>query len=328
MIALVETLELAVLAAVLFCAATAALSAVAFPLVRGRLARLDPAPRTSLLLALTAAPVAAGVLLTALCFLPGELGLAGFHDHCAGHPGHVHLCLVHHPPLDQGLVGWVVVILAAVALAGVAARQGLRLLRSARAVAALRGVARAADGMPGVHVIDADVPVSVAAGLVRPAVYLSSGFVRAVAPDVMAVVQAHERAHVRRRDPLRLLLANLLSMAHLPGTRRALTADLALATEQACDDEAVRAVGDRVRVARAVLTIERLVAAAPASPDLVAASFGGSHVPSRVETLLSDTTWRPARGLPAWTAAAALALLLGASPLHHVTETFLSWLTR
>lgn len=328
MTALLETLELAALAALLFVGATAAISAWVLPRLRVRLARMRPAARADILLAVAAAPVLAGLLFTALCFLPGEFGTSGFVDHCDEHPGHVHLCLIHHPPLDQGVVGWGAVMLVASALAFAAVRQGRRLLRSARAVAGLRRLARARTGLAGLNVIDADVPLSATAGLIRPAVYLSSGFVRSVDADVMGVVQAHERAHVRRRDPLRQVLATVLSLAHLPGTRRLLLEDLALATEQACDEEAAEAVGDRVRVARAVLAVERLMATAPASPDLVAASFGGSHVANRVELLLADATWQTSRRASLWFAASALGLLLAASSIHHATETLLSWITR
>jgi Zn-dependent protease with chaperone function len=328
MTSFLETLELALLAAVLFTVAGAALAALAYPRLRARLALLRPAARTDLLLCMAAAPVLAGLLLTAVCFLPGEFGSGGFEDHCTEHPGHVHLCLVHHPPLDQGVVGWTVVAAVALVLAGTAAWQGRRLLRSARALSALQRAPRVSTGSRDVRVLHADIPLSAAAGLVRPAVYLSSGLLRAVDADVLEVVKAHERAHVRRRDPLRQVLATLFSLALFPSIRRALLADLALATEQACDEEAVLAVGDRTRVARAVLAVERVIATASVPRDLVVASFGGSNVPDRVAVLLADSSWHRARHVPAWVAAFLVALLFATSPLHHATETLLSWLTR
>ncbi len=328
MTAFLETLELAVLAVALFTAAAALASALVFPRLRGRLARVAPSTRANLLLALAAAPLLAGLLLTAASFLPGELGADGFVDHCDEHPGHVHLCLVHHPPLDQGIVGWGAVALVTLVVGVAAARQGRRLLRSARAVAGLQRLARTSSGTPGMNVIDADVPLSATAGLVRPSVYLSSGFVRSVDAEVMDVVQAHERAHVRRHDPLRQVVATVLSLTHLAGTRTRLLQDLALATEQACDEEAARTLGDRVRVARAVLAVEHLMSNVPVHPDLVAASFGGSHVVDRVDALLADAPEGTLRGMSGWIAALVLALLVVGSMLHHGTETLLNWLTR
>ena len=47
------------------------------------------------------------------------------------------------------------------------------------------------------------------AGLFRPLVLVSTGLRERLRPDVLAVVLAHERAHARRRDPLRLVAAAL-----------------------------------------------------------------------------------------------------------------------
>jgi len=326
--AILETIELALLAGLLFLCAGAVAGAIAYPRLRGWLGRIVPATRANVLLLLAGLPVLAAILFTALVFLPGELGTRGFVDHCTEHPGHVHLCLVHHPPLDQGLVGWAAALLALVALVAAAVRQGRRLLRSARAVQSLRHLAdRPADDALW-NVIEADAPLSATAGLLRPAVYLSSGFLRAVDADVLEVVRAHERAHVRRLDPLRQVVAAVLALAHLPRTRCALLNDLALAVEQASDEEAARLVGDRERVARAVLAVERVLAANPPASDLIAASFGGSHVKVRVESLLSEAQWKTPRGFKAWLTVSAVVLVLAASSLHHATETLLNWLTR
>jgi len=142
------------------------------------------------------------------------------------------------------------------------------------------------------------------------------------------VVLEHERAHARRRDPLRLVTAALLSAGHLPGTRRLLLSDLALACEQAADDEAAVAVGDRVRVAEAIVTVERVLGS---SHSGLAAAMGmdGASTVARVEELLREPpTSGPLllRGL-LWSLAAVAAVLL-ASDLHHLTETLLEALAR
>jgi hypothetical protein len=127
---------------------------------------------------------------------------------------------------------------------------------------------------------------------------------------------------------LRLVAAALLSAGHLPATRRLLLADLALACEQAADDEAAAAVGDRLRVAEAIVTVERVLGS---SQSGLAAAMGmdGASTVARVEGLLREPQASGPillRGL-LWGLAAVAAVLL-ASDLHHLTETLLEALAR
>jgi hypothetical protein len=77
-----------------------------------------------------------------------------------------------------------------------------------------------------------------------------------------------------------------------------------------------------------VLAVERLLSNVRAGPDIIAASFGGSHVAHRVETLLADADWRGSGGARVSLAVGFAVLLLAANSLHHATETLLSWITR
>ena len=123
---------------------------------------------------------------------------------------------------------------------------------------------------------------------------------------------------------MRKLTAAALSWMHLPALRRRLLGDLSLACEQACDAEAARSIGDRLRVAEAILGAERLVSRCSESRAVCA--FGGSKVPERVERLLDeDPAHRVETGAGwAWLAAAAVVALALADPLHHLAEHLLA----
>jgi Zn-dependent protease with chaperone function len=304
----------------------ALVAAVLYPAVRARHARLPAAVRARRIASWAAAPWLVGGLLVALCFLPSmwsALGIAA--DHCPLHDdGHVHLCLEHAPRGPVSLVEWLLLGVAATGAGIVFARVVAAQFATWRAVVALvRSSGKAEGGL-----IPSNAPLSVTAGLFRPLVLVSTGLRERLRPDVLAVVLEHERAHARRRDPLRLVTAALLSAGHLPGTRHLLLADLALACEQAADEEAATAVGDRVRVAEAIVTVERVMGSSQSG--LVAAmGMDGASTISRVEELLREpSTCAPTllRGL-LWGVAAVAAVLL-ASTLHHLTETLLEVLAR
>ena len=82
-------------------------------------------------------------------------------------------------------------------------------------------------------------------GLVRPAVVLPTTAV-AWPDDELAAVVRHELSHIRRRDLLRILVADLACALHWPNPLVWLAARrAALAHEMACDDQAVQAGGSR-----------------------------------------------------------------------------------
>ena len=141
-------------------------------------------------------------------------------------------------------------------------------------------------------VFDSARPQAFCAGFLRPRIYLSSAATQLPSAHLRAIV-AHERHHLRRRDPLRLLVARALSQAlfFLPVLRR-LSERYAALAELAADEAAVRD-HDRGTLAAALLSFGE--ARSPAGVVGIA--------PERVDHLLG----RPARWeLP-------LSLLLGSA---------------
>ncbi len=128
-----------------------------------------------------------------------------------------------------------------------------------------------------VHVFPGRTLAAFCAGLLRPAVYVSDGTLRATGEEELQAILAHEERHRSRRDPLRLLLARMVSDAIRPlppfaalAERQAVIADLV------ADAAAVDALGDATPLASALLQfdergagvaperVDRLVAAGPA----------------------------------------------------------------
>jgi hypothetical protein len=91
-------------------------------------------------------------------------------------------------------------------------------------------------------------------GWLRPVIHVSTELQSQLSPAQLAAVLAHEYAHVRRRDPLRLTLLRALGclLFWLPAMRR-LAADVADDAEIIADDFAVR--GDPVALASAILAL-------------------------------------------------------------------------
>lgn len=90
------------------------------------------------------------------------------------------------------------------------------------------------------------------AGWWRPVVYVDAGLLQQLSRDELEAVLAHERAHVRHRDPLRLfaLRALAVTLFWIPALRR-LTEDLTDEVEILADDEA--AVRRELPLASAIL---------------------------------------------------------------------------
>lgn len=319
-------LELALLALVLFGGGLMLVAAGLDARVRGALAGLGPERQVRGLRLWAAAPLGGALLLTALCFLPSlQALLSGGADHCLQHDdAHPHLCLLHRAVPRGGLACGALLGAAASAALYTLLQQGLLLLRARRLRAALAVVSQP-DPASGVRWLCSAQPVVFTAGLLRPRVYLSRALWERLSEAQARVVIAHEQEHVRRGDPLWLPGAALLASGHLPPVRRALLADLALATERACDEAAARATGDRLLVAQTLLWVERSARGAPTAGGL---AFGGDDVAARVQALLQPPIQAASSPVRAWCCAGLLLALLATSGLHHAMETVLGFLAR
>lgn len=97
-------------------------------------------------------------------------------------------------------------------------------------------------------------PQAFCAGLLRPRVYISTGAVALLSADELAAVIEHESHHAARRDPLRLLIAQVVGdgFFFLPALRHLRTRYAALA-ELAADEAAIRRLGGPQPLASAML---------------------------------------------------------------------------
>jgi len=223
-------------------------SALLYPLVRGTLAGLAAAPRANALLAYGLSAPLAAALVVALLLHPELLALAPAH--CHGE-----LCGPHLPLLGQGsqlggLLVWASPALLALALAMLAGT----LLARQRRQRVLRSLSRHSPGHRW-RLVDGARPLAWCEGLWRPEVYLSRGLVKQLDRQGLAVVLAHEEAHAARRDNLRKAVLAWSTRPWPRRLRKLVRADLALASEQACDRAAASRLGDLRPVAT---TLRRL----------------------------------------------------------------------
>jgi Zn-dependent protease with chaperone function len=193
----------------------------------------------------------------------------------------------------------------------------LTLLRGALAIA--RGHARLQHGLPVVGPLQGEADVVVfasesvhafCAGLLRPRIYVSAGALQALGPDELRAVLAHERMHLARRDPLRIVSGRLLGEAlFFAPAVRTLVHRYGTLAELVADDHALAAVGgDRSVVASAML------------------AFDAGVAPERADHVLgvaSDWTLPVALCALTFTGAGALALLVWQLAHHAMLQTAL-----
>lgn len=133
----------------------------------------------------------------------------------------------------------------------------------------------------------AEVPVCTV-GLLRPRIAVSDEFRRLVSPNVLAAALAHENAHVRRYDPLRIWLAQFVADLQwpIPGCSHRFSAWL-LALEVERDDEALANGANREDLAEAILTAIRLQSRHSYGP-CAAVAGAKEHIAWRIRRLLAN----------------------------------------
>jgi Zn-dependent protease with chaperone function len=315
------------LAALVFLGLGSVVTALLARSVGARLERWEPCARHRALVLFASLPALATLVLLFAASLPSLIALVvpGL-DHCPGHDdGHVHLCFVHLPTVGMSSVptlGLVFLATAAVVRAALAVSSALR---AGRIVTALAKTGEERTDLD-LTFVATEHPVCMVAGLFRPRLLFSRALFDSLSAEQRAVILAHERAHVTRRDALFGGVVRALAVMHLPWVGRWLVQELEVAAEQACDEEAARWTGDRLAVAETILAVERAAQRTPVwqlSPFAVA--FGARAVERRVEALLVEPTeGQSLRPLVFALGVVLVSLLALADPLHHLTESVLS----
>lgn len=317
------------LSLLLLCAAATALVAMVSSALVGlalfvgqrRLDRMTPAAESRVLLFAALAPIVmtATIMLAALAPSIGWIV-----DHCApaADPhGHPHICTAHHVDSMPGLL---VVLLAGLFVARVAAHSGRQLLGALAAMQTRRRLLRTATVNPadGMLVLPADEPQAFVVGFLWPILFVTRGLVSGAHQGHLRAVVSHEMAHLRRRDPLRRVIAKLSLGFHLPGVARWLDVRLARVHEQAADADAAAELGDAAMVADALVALTR---AAPRLP-VGATAFAGSGLELRITRLMlaRNASNRPAAmTLLSIATLFVLVISLSADAVHHSVEGLL-----
>lgn len=127
----------------------------------------------------------------------------------------------------------------------------------------------------------------VTVGLARPHIRISEEFRRNASREVLAAALAHEAAHARGRDPLRILIAQIIADLQwpVPGVRRRLKAWL-FALEMRRDDEAIEAGASPLELAEGILLAARLGAGKPEGLPVASMAGDGESLTLRVHRLL------------------------------------------
>jgi Zn-dependent protease with chaperone function len=304
---------------------TSAMVGAGLAAFRHKWVALTPAAEARVLLGAALLPMLTCVATMAAALAPS---FGWIVDHCApisdGHL-HPHICMAHHV---SGIPAGTVMIVAGLFLVRLWTSWA-RLLRGTIAASlAGRALAKMAfdGGQDGLQVLPFDAPQAFVLGAWRPSVFITRGLISEAHREHLATVLSHERAHIRRRDPLRRAVAAFALAFHIPGLARWLERCMARAHEMAADADAARETGSREGVARALV---RLTRAHQQMPRMVMA-FGDSDVEARVATLLDH---RPRQDRPhravLLAGVAVLFIIVGTSAdaVHHGVEIVLGLLS-
>ncbi|KKO12849.1 M56 family metallopeptidase [Pseudohongiella sp.] len=280
-----------------------------YPLIRSTLFRLHPAHGSVLLLLLWSAPFILSLLATSLLLVPTFGGLL-LAPHCHGD------CAPHVPTTSTWVLVWsgfTLAVVATLALSWHFAQSLWRGIRMRKQFDAL------SSRQAGYRLLAASEPAVFTLGWWRPRVYISTGLLGGCSSEELAIILAHEQAHRKRRDNLRLLLGRVFCLVLPRVWRQSVVHDLHLLCEQSCDFVAASRYGS-LSVAQTLVQVGRVLrrSAAP----LQGVAFDGSDLQSRVHALLRlDSRQLLSRWqIATLFAAAGLAVLLAVEPLHHGAE--------
>ena len=289
---------------------------LAYPLIRKVLVRWHPATAGNALLGMMALPFCASLLATSMLF-GGllEMNVVTMHYHSAD-------CESQFPRLESYWTVAAVLGLSSVALLTMFGKFVSQLL-SARALR--ERLMMVSDARSEWFLLPNDEKLVFTLGWLSNDIFITAGMLRECSDRDLAIILEHERAHVERRDNLRLLFGRLMLLAVPASLTRGMQEDFHLFTEASCDF-ATAAKHGALDVAETLLRVQRLVPGHFRYFDrTVVSAFTGSEVENRVRLLVDADNRELARPFHLWP---FLLLLVAFSvalvdPMHHAAEVLL-----
>ncbi len=268
-------------------------------------------------------PFLAGILVGGVSLSSAALkGLAWIPDHCEVHPGHPHFCWTHaSASLPEGIFFWAILLVGTALFLYSLVKAGHSVLSMNHKL----GLAEGTQSHDGFLIIPSQTPAAFVAGLLQPRPYLTSSAVRLLSGAERRIVAAHELEHVRRRDPVKLLVLRMAASL-FPGFQW-IEDEWKAAAELECDSASLRGGAQPEEVSLTILKLARSVGSA--SPALAYAAGTDAALRQRVESLLAGA--QSARCRFRWGPLLLGALILtafGLSSAHHALETILGTLIR
>lgn len=286
---------------------------------------LNPAYASNVLLFLIALPMTFSLFCTSLLFLPFLENLF-VAEHCHDN------CGEHLPLLESAFIAWPGLFAMTLMLAVLLVKTWQNIHAVRRLSTQLKALSHGAlnDASEKKERIENDIykvlhtstPLVFTIGFWKNTIYLSEGVREVCSKNELDIVFAHETAHVKRLDNLRVLLARLLLALMPKKFSSVLYDDLQWLIESACDAQAAKRYG-ALNVAETFIKLQRLVPK-PSSMPFGVSSIYGSEIEFRINSLIEEQKfYTPSKSTTVFFSLMLLLLLVACvNPLHH----FIEWL--
>ena len=199
-------------------------------------------------------------------------------------------------PESPGLILLGLAALTAMLAVGGAVR-GVRAALATRAIAGTwKALTRQqSPGGMALDVVDVPAPIVAVSGLWRPRVLIGRDVADQCTSEELALIIAHEEAHVRSKDNFKQFL--MIVSPDLPGAltiNRRLEEQWRAATEHAADEYATQDNPERrIRLATALVKMARLALTTAPQPSVASTLIGADGIEARIRRLLDGPSIAP-----------------------------------
>jgi Zn-dependent protease with chaperone function len=179
----------------------------------------------------------------------------------------------------------------------------------------------------GVFEVESAEPSAFTAGFISKKCFITSGMLKEMTKEEVAVILGHEKAHAKINDPLKKWLFSIFTAYFISSLAARLKLHMTLAMEQAADNAVVNGDITSTFVASTLVKVARLnVLYSPVKDNDLVANFGADVLDQRIYFLLGQLNLKPVNKTITIVLSISILVLCLSSidGLHHLIERVLS----